>query len=151
MNDPKPRLVVAVGLPGSGKSTWLARLGAHAVSSDAIRLLLADDETDQTIHARVFETVRFLARQRMELRRPVTYIDATNLTRRDRRQFIELAQECGGGAEALYFDVPVEVCAARNAARPRVVPAEVLRDMAAKLEEPNVDEGFSSVEIVRPS
>ena len=55
------RVILAVGLPGSGKSTYLAQLGAHPISSDAIRLQLADDETDQTINARVFATMRYLA------------------------------------------------------------------------------------------
>jgi len=142
-------LVVAVGLPGSGKSTYLAGIGANAISSDAIRLQLADDETDQSIHARVFETVRFLASQRMDLGRPVTYIDATNLTRRDRRQFIELANEHGGVVEALFFDVPPDVCESRNAGRARVVPVEALRAMAAKLEPPSVEEGFETVDVIR--
>ena len=44
------RIVVLVGLPGSGKSTYLERLGAAGLSSDSIRQLLADDESDQTIH-----------------------------------------------------------------------------------------------------
>lgn len=142
--------MIAVGLPGSGKSTYLARIGANAISSDAVRLQLADDETDQSIHAHVFATVRFLARQRLDLGRAVTYIDATNLTRRDRRQFIELANEFGAVVEALWFDVPAELCEARNAARARVVPVEALRAMAAKLEPPTAAEGFAKVEVIRP-
>ncbi len=142
--------MVTVGLPGSGKSCYLRRLGVNAISSDAIRLQLADDVSDQTIHARVFETARYLARQRLEMKRPVTYIDATNLTRKDRRQFIDLAHQCGAVAEALYFDVPLELCMERNAGRERVVPPEVLQMMAAKLEPPETEEGFARVEVVRP-
>jgi predicted kinase len=145
-----PRLVVTVGLPGSGKSYYLTGLGVNAISSDAIRLQLADDVNDQTIHARVFETMRYLARQRLEMKRPVTYIDATSLTRKDRRQFVELAKECGAVAEALYFDVPLELCMERNAGRGRVVPPEVLKMMAAKLEPPEIEEGFDRVTVVRP-
>jgi len=137
-----------VGLPGSGKSTYFERLGAHPVSSDAIRLQLADDENDQTIHGRVFATMRFLLRQRIELQRPVTYVDATNLMRRDRRPFVKLARECGCQIEALYFDVPLDICKARNALRARVVPAHVLDLMAAKLVPPSIEEGFTRVEIV---
>ena len=144
-----PRVILAIGLPGSGKTTYFAKLGLHPISSDAIRLQLADDETDQTIHDRVFATARFLLKQRIELQRPVTYIDATNLTRRDRRPFIRLAQKHGCRVEAVFFDVPLAVCKARNAARGRVVPADALDIMAAKLQPPSPDEGFSRIETVR--
>src|SRR5215472_16673147 len=85
----RPRICLLAGLPGSGKSTWLERLGVTALSSDATRTLLIDDPTNQTIHGRVFATLRYLLRQRLEQARPVTYIDATNLTRTDRRQYIK--------------------------------------------------------------
>jgi predicted kinase len=139
------KVILTVGLPGSGKSTHLE----NPISSDAIRLQLADDETDQTIHARVFATMRYLLRQRIALNRPVTYIDATNLTRRDRRPFIALARKYGCEIEALFFDIPLAVCKARNASRPRMVPDRVLDQMAAKLVPPSLEEGFSRIEVVQ--
>lgn len=139
------KIIITVGLPGSGKSTYLARVGANAISSDEIRRLIADDPTDQTIHAKVFATIRYLIRQRIAAGRPVTYVDATHLTRWERKPYVRLAQRYGCKVEALFFDVPVEVCIERNRRRDRVVPDEALLAMARRMEVPTKAEGFSSV------
>ena len=141
------RIVLAVGLPGSGKSTWFLQNEANPISSDAIRRQLIDDEANQTINARVFEVLRTLLRHRIELRRPVTYIDATNLTRKDRKPFLEMARRYGCRIEALWFDVPLAVCKARNTARGRRVPDYAMDLMAAKFVPPSVEEGFDLVTI----
>jgi predicted kinase len=143
------RIVVLAGLPGSGKSTYLERQGITPLSSDLVRQLLADDPTDQTIHARVFQCLRYLLRQRLAIGRPTTYVDATHLTPAERRPYVKIAQRYGCSVEALYFDVPLDVCLARNRGRSRVVPEEAVRAMAAKLLPPSVEEGFSRVTVVR--
>lgn len=110
---------------------------------------MADDATDQTIHGRVFGTLRYLVRQRLAIRRPATYVDATHLTPKERRPYIKIARKFGCQIEALFFDVPLDVCLERNRARARMVPEDAMRAMAAKLVPPTVDEGFSRVQVVR--
>jgi predicted kinase len=145
----RQRIVLLVGLPGSGKSTYIERMGVTPLSSDAIRQLLADDATDQTIHGRVFSTIRYLVRQRLAIGRPVTYVDATHLTPAERKPYVKIAQQYGCDLEAIFFDVPLRVCIERNVARARVVPEEAMRRMAKKLVPPAVGEGFRRITVVR--
>ena len=145
------RIVVLVGLPGSGKSTYLDHVAPSGggLSSDAVRRLLADDETDQSIHVQVFQTLRYLLEQRLAIARTVTYIDATNLTPEERRPYLEIGRKWNCEVEAVFLDVPLEVCRERNAARPRKVPDEALAKMAAKLVPPSLEEGFARISLVR--
>jgi len=149
LSSNRQRIVLLVGLPGSGKSMWLQKQGITGLSSDAVRLLLSDDETDQTIHRRVFATLRYLLKQRLAIGKPVTYIDATHLTAWERRPYLKLAEVYSASVEAVFFDVPLEVCRERNQRRNRVVPEDVLQRMAAKLAPPTTAEGFSRVTVVR--
>jgi len=142
------KIVITVGLPGSGKSTYLKRRGLNAISSDEVRRLIADEPADQSIHARVFATIRYLIRQRLAVGRPVTYVDATHLTRWERRPYIRLARRHGVTIDALFFDTPVEICIERNKRRERVVPEEAIRRMVLVMQAPVVEEGFDR--IIRP-
>jgi len=144
------KLIITVGLPGSGKSTYLARLGVNAISSDEIRRLITDHPHDQTMNARIFSAVRYLVRQRIAAGRPVTYVDATHLTPWERKPYVQLAQRHGCTLEALFFDVPVEICIARNQTRERIVPEEAIRAMARRLVPPSKKEGFTRVRTIKP-
>lgn len=146
---PKGAVVLAIGLPGSGKSTWFKRHGVVPLSSDLMRHLLFDNVQEQRFQDLVFSTLRSLLRARMIARMPWNYVDATNLSPKERRHWIKMAQDFGFEAHAVYFEVPLEICMERNQKRNRIVPADVMQRMSAKLKAPGFDEGFSKITVVR--
>jgi predicted kinase len=142
------RIILLVGLPGSGKSTYAGRLHWPVISSDHLRSLIADDATDQSVHGPVFAALRYLLRKRLEVGRPLTCIDATHLTPQERRPYFRIAERYHCQVEAVFFDVPVQVCQERNRQRDRVVPQQAIERMALKLVAPTVEEGFSRITVI---
>ncbi|HEU0038248.1 MAG TPA: ATP-binding protein, partial [Verrucomicrobiae bacterium] len=138
-------MILAIGLPGSGKSSWFKRHNITPLSSDVVRMLLFDDAQEQRFQDLVFSNLRSMLKARLIARRPLNYVDATNLTPHERHSWIKLAKDYGYEVQAVFFDVPVEVCLERNQRRDRVVDEDVLRRMAAKLKPPTFEEGFSKV------
>jgi predicted kinase len=80
--------------------------------------------------------------------------DATHVRRDWRRKPLALARQRGAKRVAVWFDLPLEVCLARNAAKPgggwgaHPVPLEVLTGMWRGLEPPGADE-FDEVMKIR--
>ncbi len=146
---PKGLVVLAIGLPGSGKSSWFKRNNLAPLSSDMVRSLLFDDVREQRFQDLVFSNLRSMLKARLIAKRPMNYVDATNLTPQERQHWIKLAKDYGYEVHAVFFDVPLEVCIERHQRRDRVVPEDVMRRMAAKLKPPSFDEGYAKITVVR--
>ncbi|MET9106366.1 polynucleotide kinase-phosphatase, partial [Streptomyces zhihengii] len=112
-------LVVLVGATGSGKSTFARRhfKPTEVVSSDFCRGLVADDENDQSASADAFDVLHYIVGKRLAAGR-LTVVDATNVQTESRRQLVRIAREHDVLPIAIVLDLPEDVCASRNAARP---------------------------------
>lgn len=150
------RLIVLVGLPGSGKS-WVAeqilnsylafesddRVVIH--SSDTIRKELFGDEGSQEDNARVFELMHKRVREDLKNNYTVIY-DATNITRKARRGAINCATD-NDEVECHIVWAPVQTCIDRDAKRARHVGPQVIEKMLRRWQSPHWNEGFDVIHI----
>lgn len=143
-------MVVLVGPSGAGKSTFAARhfLPTQVLSSDAMRATVADDPNDQDATDAAFELLHTALGLRLARGR-LTVVDATNVEAWARAGLLAIARRYGRTSVAIAFDLPLDVCLERNAARSdRVLPARAIRRqhalMAASLPALG-EEGFASV------
>jgi protein phosphatase len=124
---PRNTLVLLVGPAGCGKSHFAARhfWPTQIVSSDQCRAMICDDAGEQRVTPLAFELMHSIIAMRLRCGR-LTVADATNLKREDRRPLIKMARRAGFNATAIVFNLPLDVCLARNARRRRVVPADAI-------------------------
>lgn len=123
-------LVALVGPAGAGKTTFAAAhfKASEVLSSDHARLLVSDDEGDQSASAAGFAVLYFIAARRARRGR-LTVVDATNVRPQDRQRVLWLAQRYKRPAIAIVFGLPLELCIARDQARPeRQVGAAAIRE-----------------------
>ncbi|MEV8532019.1 polynucleotide kinase-phosphatase [Streptomyces sp. NPDC051211] len=148
-------LVVLIGATGSGKSTFARKhfKPTEILSSDYCRGLVADDENDQSASRDAFDVLHYIAGKRLAAGR-LTVVDATSVQQEARRQLVQLARAHDVLPIAIVLDMPEEVCAERNAARPdrAGLPRQVIqrhrRDLRRSLRGLE-REGFRKVHVLR--
>jgi protein phosphatase len=152
-------LILLIGAPGAGKSTW-ARTHFRAedvVSSDALRAWVCGDPNNQqaTPDAVALMHLAVAARMRFGL---TTLVDATNAAADHRQQLLDLAEAVHRPAVAVVLDVPLVECLRRNARRSgsrrvpeafvRVTHASIQQMLRAAGEQP--PPGFAAAVLTRP-
>jgi predicted kinase len=117
----RPCLVLTVGLPASGKSTFcraLARAtGVKILESDALRAALFQPVTHDSDESRQLFDALYGATRALLREGASVIVDATNLRERDRGQAYAAASETGASLLVLHFRAPERVIAARLAQR----------------------------------
>lgn len=142
------RLILLVGYPASGKTTFINNIRYASQSvilcPDDFRMELTGQEFYAPAEEYVWATVKLSARVLLKTDYTVV-IDATHLTRGSRAQWIRIANNLNKECCAYWFQTPYEVCCARNKARTRVVPDDVMQRMMEGFEPPTTDEGLSEI------
>ena len=149
----RPKLVLLVGIPGSGKTTYSEKYikehpGAVHLSSDKIRAELCGNEATQGDNNEVFSLMQSRAIEALNNGQSVVY-DATNITRKDRSYIITLCPKFAK-IECHIIWAPIETCIERDVARDRTVGKEVVDRMLKRFQAPYSDEGIDEIKIIRP-
>lgn len=111
-SDELPILLLTVGIPGSGKSTWIKKhsKGFEIVSPDEIRKRLTGDISDQSQNGLVFKIARDNITKRLNDGKNVIF-DATNVDTATRKKFVKELPKAQ--LQAKLFDIEPKEAKAR--------------------------------------
>jgi 5,6-dimethylbenzimidazole synthase len=152
MNPPRgiACLIVLVGPPGSGKTTWARRNGRGAVhvSQDDLIGAITPDGFDHAWRSVYRDAEDAVARSALEAGHTVI-VDRTNRTRAHRERWLRIAREQSCPAIAVVMSTPEDLCRERNAKRggDSRLNEQRMDRMLAALEPVGPDEGFAAVHL----
>ena len=136
-------LTLLVGIPRSGKSTWIkenARDADLVVSNDWIRENILGgsyaSSANPIVWTLVDATLRIALSQGMNV-----ILDGVGLTKATRKFYIDIAKQYGARTRMVLVDTPLSICLERNrTAEAHKLPEEKLIEMSKHFEQPEGQE-----------
>lgn len=127
-------LLITVGLPRSGKSTWSRKTGHPVVNPDSIRLALHGQAFYGPAEAFVWATAHLMVQALFGAGHETVVLDATNISKRRRDEWRSKDWVC----EYVEFATSHIVCIERAYAtgKPELVP--IIERMNASIEWPDL-------------
>lgn len=141
-------MIITVGLPASGKTTWAMNLvksiGAVNVNHDDIREMVCGGWTGKPEDEALVTQIQHAAIVSALKKQQTVIVSDTNLNRGIVKGLVKIAQNWGASVSFIYFDTSMVECVIRDERRgergERAVGATVIRDMAKRYGMPNYDD-----------
>ncbi len=152
------KVIMTIGIPGSGKSTFLEKIKDQFpifgyICPDDIRKELTGDISDQSKNKEVWVLAYSRLEKMLADNADITVLfDATQANKEQRIGCIKNCKKFGTEhIEGIYFNVELETAKQRNSGRERKVPDFVLEKMSKLLEEnpPKMEDGFNSLILIK--
>ena len=147
----KGMLVVTVGLPSSGKTSWVDDfIGENqgqtidVISSDKIREEVFNDIEDQNHNSEVFDLMKRRTKESLSQGHVAIY-EATNISSKRRRALLNELNKYYDKAICLFKYKRLIACQIDNEKRDREVPSDVIDRMYRNFEIPHKNEGFDEI------
>ena len=144
-------LVVTVGLPSSGKTSWVDDFigenqgkAIDVISSDKIREEVFNDIEDQNHNSEVFDLMKRRTKESLSQGHIAIY-EATNISSKRRRALLKELNKYYDKAICLFKYKRLTACQIDNEKRDREVPSNVIDRMYRNFEIPHKSEGFDEI------
>ena len=147
----KGMLIVTVGLPGSGKTSWVKEFIEEnqdkiidIISSDKIREEVFNDIEDQNHNSEVFDLMKRRTKESLSQGHVAIY-EATNISSKRRRALLKELNKYYDKAICLFKYKRLSNCQIDNEKRDKEVPSDVIDRMYRNFEVPHKNEGFDEI------
>ena len=145
------KLIMMIGLPASGKSTYARELcikeNAILISSDDMRQELYGDIDNQDDKSNLFQEIHRRIKNNLKQGNNVVY-DATNISWKKRRQLLWDIKKINVIKECYFMATPYEICLKQNENRERKIPKHVIKRMYENIYIPQYYEGWNKINII---